>query len=274
VQTIPHGLSGSVARRAKGIAGWIIFRTGLYRLLRGNEAVIVLFHRVSDVYTNDPLTHTSREFEAFVGFFGRYFDVVPLTDLLDRLETGGQLRGRLSITFDDGYRGNAAIAAPILERFHQRACFFVTTQWIGTNFVPWWDAEKKIQTEWMTWDQVRSLRSSGHQIGSHTETHPDLGVISADEARREVGDGSAHLDSELGEHSGLFAYPFGGRKNMSAANREVVNELGLRCCLSAFGGTVHPGDDPLRLNRIPISDWFLSPYQFGFELVVGKLKAD
>jgi peptidoglycan/xylan/chitin deacetylase (PgdA/CDA1 family) len=274
VQIISHGLTGSVARRAKGIAGWIVFRTGLYRLLRRDEAVIVLFHRVHDVHPRDALTHSSREFEAFVRFFSQYFDVIPLTDLLDRLKTGRQLRGCLSITFDDGYHGNAAIAAPILERFGQRACFFVTTQWIGTDHVPWWDADNKVKTEWMTWTQVRSLRSNGHDIGSHTETHPDLGVISADEARREVGEGSAHLDAELGEHSGLFAYPFGGRKNMSAENQSVVSRLGLRCCLSAFGGVVRPGDDPLHLNRIPISDWFVSPYHFGFELVTGRLNAD
>ena len=274
MQIIPHGLSSSVARRAKALAGWIIFRSGLYRLLRRNEAVIVLFHRVNDAYPNDPLTYTNREFEAFVRFFGRYFDVVSLDDILQRLEKGGELRSRLAITFDDGYRGNATIAAPILEQHGQRACFFVTTEWIGTDHVPWWDAEKQIQTVWMTWDQVRELRKSGHEIGSHTQTHPDLGVVSADEARRQIRGGSERLDAELGEHSGLFAYPFGARKNMSATNQEVVNQLGLRCCLSAYGGTVRAGDDPLRLKRITISDWFLSPYQFAFELVMGSLQDD
>jgi peptidoglycan/xylan/chitin deacetylase (PgdA/CDA1 family) len=271
---MPKGHSSWVTRRAKAVAGWIMFRSGLYRRLRRDEAIIVLFHRVSDKYPNDTLTYTSREFEAFVRFFGRFFDVIPLTELLGHLENGGELRGRLAITFDDGYRGNATIAAPILERYGQRACFLVTTEFIGTDYVPWWDAEKRIQTQWMTWDQVRSLRAAGHDIGSHTQTHLDLGIIAKEDARREIGGGISRLDAELGEHSGLFAYPFGGRKNMSEANQSIVNQLGLRCCLSAHGGSVRPGDDPLRLNRIAISDWFLSPYQFGFELVVGSLKSD
>jgi peptidoglycan/xylan/chitin deacetylase (PgdA/CDA1 family) len=271
---MPQGHSSWVTRRAKSVAGWIIFRTGLYRRLRRNEAVIVLFHRVNDSYPNDPLTYSTKDFERFVRFFGRFFEVIPLSALLGGLESDAELRGRLAITFDDGYRGNATIAAPILEQYSQRACFFVTTQWIGTDHVPWWDAEKKIQTRWMTWDQVRSLRTAGHDVGSHTETHPDLGVIPKDEARREIGGGSSRLDAELGEHSGLFAYPFGGKKNMSAENQSVVKELGLRCSLSAYGGTVRAGDDPLRLNRITISDWFLSPYQFGFELLAGRLKPD
>ncbi len=269
---MPNGLLSSAARRVKAAAGWIIFRTGLYRRMRRDEAVIVLFHRVNDALPNDPLTYTTQKFEEFVRFFGRYFDVVPLSVLLRRLETGAELAACLAITFDDGYRGNATIAAPILERHGQTACFFVTTQFVGTDYVPWWDAEKKIQTKWMTWDQARALRAAGHDIGSHTQTHPDLGVIPPDEARREIGGGSTRLDAELGDHSGLFAYPFGGRKNMSAANQVVVGELGLRCCLSAYGGTVRTGDDPLQLKRTTISDWYLSPYQFGFELMTGLLK--
>jgi len=126
----------------------------------------------------------------------------------------------------------------------------------------------------MNWDQVRSLRARGHDLGSHTQTHPDLGVISKDDARREIGGGSSRLDSELGEHSGLFAYPFGRRKNMSEENRSVLKELELRCCLSAFGGTVRPNDDPLRLKRITVSSWFVSPYQFGLELLAGSLNPD
>jgi peptidoglycan/xylan/chitin deacetylase (PgdA/CDA1 family) len=271
---MPYGLLNWAARRIKAVAGWIIFRTSFHRRLRRNEAVIVVFHRVNDIYPNDPLTYTSRKFEDFVRFFGRFFDVVPLSELLRRLETGVELAACLAITFDDGYRGNATIAAPILESYGQHACFFVTTRFIGTDQVPWWDSEKKIQTRWMTWDQVRSLHATGHDVGSHTETHPDLGVIPKDDARREIGEGSSRLDSELGEHSGLFSYPFGGRKNMSEENQSVLKELGFRCSLSAYGGTVRAGDDPLRLKRITISDWYLSPYQFGFELVTGSLNPD
>jgi peptidoglycan/xylan/chitin deacetylase (PgdA/CDA1 family) len=261
------------ARRGKAVAGWIFFHTSLYRLLRRDEAVIVVFHRVNDDFPNDPLTCSSQEFEEFVRFFARFFEVVSLGELLERLATGADLTSVLAITFDDGYRGNATIAAPILERHSLRASFFVTTKFIGTDFVPWWDAEKGIETRWMTWDQVRSLRVAGHEIGSHTETHVDLGVVSREEARREIGDASARIDAELREHSGLFAYPYGGRDNMSDENHSLVKELGLRCNLSAFGGVVKAGDDPFRLKRVTVSRWFLSPYHFGFEVLAGRLAA-
>ena len=262
------------ARRVKAVAGWIVFRTRLYRLFRRNEAAIVVFHRVNDDYPNDSLTCSDEQFEGYVRFFARYFDVISLSELLRRLASGTDLTSAVVITFDDGYRRNATFAAPMLERHNLRASFFVTTQFIGTDYVPWWDARKNIETKWMNWDQVRALRAAGHEIGSHTQNHVDLGVVSKEEARREIGGGEERLDSELGEHSGLFAYPYGGRANMSEENQSLVKELGMRCNLSAYGGTVRTGDDPYRLNRITVSRWYLSPYQFGFELVTGRLSQD
>src|SRR3954465_3297319 len=108
---MPHRVLGSTGRRVKAMAGWIIFRSGLYRFFRRNEGLVVLFHRVNDAYPNDPLTCTSGEFDAFIRFFGRYFTVVTLGEMLERLERGAELRTRLAITFDDGYYGNATIAA-------------------------------------------------------------------------------------------------------------------------------------------------------------------
>jgi len=260
-----------LSARLKSVAGWILFQTGLFRLLWRDRAVIVVFHRVNEAYPDDPLTLTDSVFERFVQFFARYFDVIPLSELLNRLAKGGALAPSLTITFDDGYWGNATIAAPILERNGLRGCFFLTTEFIGSDFVPWWDQQQRIQSRWMSWDQVRALRAAGHEIGSHTETHVDLGKVPTDIAQREVAGGDARLAKELGESTGLFAYPFGGSRNMSPENHAVISKLGLRCSVSAHGGYVLPGDDPFRLKRVNISNWFASPYQFGFELVTGRL---
>jgi peptidoglycan/xylan/chitin deacetylase (PgdA/CDA1 family) len=152
-----------------------------------------------------------------------------------------------------------------------RGCFFLTTDFIGSEYVPWWDQQQRIETRWLTWDQARALRAAGHEIGSHTQTHVDLGKVQTDVAKCEVGGGNERLAKELGENVGLFAYPFGGRRNMSPENQAVISKLGLRCCVSAHGGYVCAGDDPFRLKRVNVSNWFESPYQFGFELVTGRL---
>ena len=261
----------AVTRRVKALLGWIIFASGSYRRWFGNQAVIVLFHRIDDRYAADVITRSPAQFERYIRFFRRFFDVVTMSELLDRLQSGRGLAGKLVITFDDGYRGCATAAAPIMERYGVRGCFFLATSFIGTDLVAWWDRQSEIQSEWMSWDQVRQLRQSGHEIGAHTETHADLGITVGEEARLEIESGRARLEREIGEPITLFAYPYGAREQLTAINRVLVREAGFRCCLSAFGGTVREGDDPLDLNRTAISPWYLSPYQFGFELVTGRV---
>jgi peptidoglycan/xylan/chitin deacetylase (PgdA/CDA1 family) len=261
-----------LAARAKILLAWVIFRSGLHRLLLRNRAAIVVFHRVNDAYPNDPITCGEAEFENFVRFVSKFFVVISLSNLLDRLEGDGKIGRTLTITFDDGYAGNATIAAPILERHGLRACFFVTTEFIGTNHIPWWDRENGIPTQWMTWEMVRALRAAGHEIGSHTAHHVNLGDVVGDEARREIMEGKIRLEKELGESSGLFAYPYGGREHLAEENKPIPKQVGLRCNVSAYGGTVSPADDPFALKRTSITKWFNSPYIFAFELITNRLE--
>jgi peptidoglycan/xylan/chitin deacetylase (PgdA/CDA1 family) len=261
-----------IIRRAKIFAGWLLFTSGLYRRLLRRKGVIVVFHRVSDSYPDDPITYSPKGFEDFVRFFSRFFDVVPLSGMLAMLACGDDLGRKLAITFDDGYLGNATIAAPILKRHAAPACFFVTPAFIGTDRVPDWDKRQSIATQWMNWDQIRGLRDAGHEIGSHTSNHIDLGATNGQIARQEIATGRQRVEAELSEPALLFSYPFGGRNNMTEENRAQTKELGLQCCVSAYGGTVSAGDDPFRLKRTPISRWFASPYQFGFELVIGHVE--
>jgi peptidoglycan/xylan/chitin deacetylase (PgdA/CDA1 family) len=269
-----ENLFRSTAVVVKTLAGWMIFQSGLYRRLLRGRAVIVVFHRINNAYPNDPITCSRPEFERYCAFFATFFDVIPLTELLNRLASGVELGSTLTITFDDGYLGNATIAAPILALHGLRACFFVSTAFIGTSGIPWWDREHGITTQWMTWDQVRGLREAGHEIGSHTATHVNLGEVVGDEARREIAEGDRRLKEELGESAGLFAYPYGGRQHFARENKDLPKELGLRCNVAAYGGTVSTGDDPFALKRTSITKWFTSPYQFGFELVAGRLEQD
>jgi peptidoglycan/xylan/chitin deacetylase (PgdA/CDA1 family) len=258
----------------KSALGWIMFQSRLYRWILPDRAVIVVFHRVDNRYPGNGITATSDEFERFVKFFHQFFRIVPLSELLQGMRSEQRLRGLLVITFDDGYADNVLLAAPILARYKAPACFFVTTGMIESEIQPSWDQRSGITSEWMTWAQVRALRAAGHEIGAHTVTHPDLATLDVDSARQEIRGARQRLEQELGEPITLFAYPYGGRSSITEAVRRIVREEGFVCCLGAYGGTVGCQDDPLALPRIPVSPWFRSPYQFGFELLTGQLNSD
>jgi peptidoglycan/xylan/chitin deacetylase (PgdA/CDA1 family) len=258
-----------VTRYIKSVLGFLTFRLGLHRVLLRDKAVIVLFHRVDDRHASDEISCSVEKFERFCAFFGQYFVVVPLGVLVERLRRGDDISRHLVVTFDDGYLDNHQVAAPRLRRNDLPACFFIATNFIGSDRVPWWDRDAGIVSEWMNWDQVRSLAAQGFEIGAHTCNHVDLGVVAGNEARGEINDSGARLSSEVGESVGFFSYPYGRKHQITEANRQLVRDAGYDCCMSAYGGKVTPESSLYDLQRIPIAQWYLNPYQFGYEAIAG-----
>lgn len=78
-------------------------------------------------------------FEDLVMHLARCYRVMRLGDAVDALRKGILPPRALSITFDDGYADNAAIALPILRRHHLPATFFVATGFLDGGLM-WNDA--------------------------------------------------------------------------------------------------------------------------------------
>jgi peptidoglycan/xylan/chitin deacetylase (PgdA/CDA1 family) len=254
-------------RRIKALLGCLIFGSGAHRLLLRDKAVIVLFHRIDNRYPGNPITCGTEEFRAFCDFFQRHFTVVPFHTLIEKLERREDISRHLVITFDDGYRDNRRAANELLQRA-MPASFFIATDFIGSDRIPWWDAKAGIRSEWMSWDEVRSLIDDGFELGAHTKNHVDLGVVSGDEAREEITGSAQRLSNETGVLVDLFSYPYGRREQITEQNRDIVRQAGFICCPSAYGGTIRGGSDPFRICRTPISPWHISPYQFGLEAIL------
>jgi peptidoglycan/xylan/chitin deacetylase (PgdA/CDA1 family) len=260
------GYEGRVVKGPKDFLGRFLFETRVTAGLLRNSAVVVAFHRVKDTAEPEQLTVSIRTFERYCRFFRRHFHVVPLTDLVTRLGQGATPNRELAITFDDGYLDNYENAAPILEQLALPATFFIVTQWMETDLVPWWDRQQGLSHPWMTWDQVRTLHRQGFEIGAHTRTHVDLGVAARGEAEEEIQGARRDLERHLGTAVTSFAYPFGRRANLSDTSRELVKAAGFQCCCSGYGGTNARGTNPFHLRRVPISGFYASPHQFGFDV--------
>lgn len=100
---------------------------------------ILTYHRVND--EGDPFFGAlpTGTFERQMRHVARNYRVLPLEDLVERLQRGGLPRNAVAITFDDGYRDNLTHAAPILSRMGLPATIFLATGFIGTAEVPWVD---------------------------------------------------------------------------------------------------------------------------------------
>ena len=257
-------------RTLKSLVGQTLFASAVDEILLRDAAVVVVFHRVQDGARGDGLTVGVRQFERYCRFFQRHFNVVPLERLVSSLQDGRPLSRELAITFDDGYRDNFENAAPVLEALGLPATFFVVSQWVESDVVPWWDGQAGVRHPWMSWAQVRSLHRRGFEIGAHTRTHVDLGSVTVQEAADEIAGARRELESRLSAPVESFAYPYGGRENVAESSRALVKASGFRCCCSCYGGVVAPGTDPFHLARIPVSSWYKSPHHFGLDVVLGN----
>jgi peptidoglycan/xylan/chitin deacetylase (PgdA/CDA1 family) len=264
-------MSVEIRKKLKTWLGHAAGMSGAYNRAFRTKLTIVAFHRVNNELSEDALTCTSRKFEAFCDFFRNHFRVISLSEQVASCHAGKDVGGTLSITFDDGYLDNFEVAAPILRKLQLPATFFVTTGFIGTVTPAPWDNRLAQQPGWMTWEHLRSLVAQGFEIGSHTDTHINLGVTEADAVRAELALSRKKLQEQLGRPSKLFAYPFGGREHISEVSRKLVQEAGFDCCVSCCGGTNPAVANPYNLNRVGIADWFDSPDQFGFELAMGRV---
>lgn len=260
-----------LARGAKAVVGRMAAATGYYQRRFSSPVVVTAFHRVNDLIPEDGLTCSSEKFEKFCQYFREHFRVLPFSEQVAGLRRGVDVRGTLSITFDDGYLDNYEVAVPILRRYGLPATFFVATDFIGSNKVAPWDKGLNRSMQWMDWDHVRKISDYGFEIGCHTASHLDLGVADHDTVKSELIRSRKILEEKLGKPVNLFAYPFGGRENITALAKNVVQELGFECCASCYGGINGESTNPYEIQRVGIAEWFSSPHQFGFELANGRV---
>jgi peptidoglycan/xylan/chitin deacetylase (PgdA/CDA1 family) len=81
-----------------------------------------------------------RGFAQQMKILARTAKVLPLQQALASLHAGERLPARaVALSFDDGYRDNLTIAAPILERLKLPATFFLVPRLLSGEVDAWWE---------------------------------------------------------------------------------------------------------------------------------------
>lgn len=127
--------SENIRLSALKVAGSALMRSG-----NAARLSILIYHRV--LPGPDPLLASepdASEFERQMALLSDYFNVLPLTEAVDRLQRGRLPKRAACITFDDGYADNAATALPILLRWNIPATFFISTAFLDGGCM-WNDA--------------------------------------------------------------------------------------------------------------------------------------
>lgn len=135
--------------------------------------------------------------------------VALLGELGYRLVTAGELvespaTGLAALTFDDGWRSDLALTAPLLERLGAPATFFVCPGLFGNR-----DERLGEAGFVLTEAEARELATRPFELGAHTMTHPDVRNLEPAALVRELADAKDKIEQLAGRACDLLAWPFG-----------------------------------------------------------------
>ena len=215
----------------------------------------------------------------------RHYQIVPLSNLVDRLEQRRPLRHLAAVTFDDAYLGVFQHAWPVLRDLKIPATVFVVAN-APTGGEPfWWDhpavqeaATPQRRDAWLTelhgegaailrslgptgdpalpndrqpadWRTIARAAHAGLALGVHSRTHRALPTLGAAELTDELVASRDVIARETGTAPDLFAYPYGA---WNRRLREAVRSAGYRAAVTLDYGLNRVGADLLALPRVNV----------------------
>lgn len=199
---------------------------------------ILLYHAVGTpieedrlgIYTISPVLFREHV-ETLAGYSGN--EPAPLAEGFSREGL------RTAVTFDDGYRDNLHVAAPLLL---ERGIPF--TVFVSTAFV------REKDKRYLSPDEARELASlPGVSLGTHGSTHVPLTRCSDAELGRELLDSRHYLEDLLGKPVNAMSYPHGA---VDRRVRDRVGEAGYALAACSRFDINGPDRDPLLLCRTDI----------------------
>ena len=105
----------------------------------------------------------------------------------------------------------------------------------------------------MNWDHVRALCRSGHTVGSHTLTHPNLAQIPESEVDHELRESRRILVSQIGKEVVHLSYPNAILEPYwTPKTCEIAARAGYRTAVTSESGSVSAKDRPLSLSRVGV----------------------
>ncbi|TAJ45560.1 polysaccharide deacetylase family protein [Methanofollis fontis] len=209
--------------------------------------VVVMYHSVTAHAPTDPFAVSRQDFGVQIAWLLEAgYDIVPLPSLVKALAAGDPaLRGQAVVTFDDGYQDVLEEAVPVLEDFGVPATVFLVTGMLGGRATfNCHSPDARLMDE----DDVRSIRSCGIGLGSHTHSHANLPLLEPGALRAEL-EMSREALIGLGETFLSLSYPWG---KYAARETRAARDAGYACALEVNSRPA-AGSDPYSIARFGVT---------------------
>ncbi|MFO1159314.1 MAG: polysaccharide deacetylase family protein [Reyranellaceae bacterium] len=176
-------------------------------------------------------------------------------------------RPQLLITFDDGYRSNHDVAAPLLEKHGFRAFYFLPEAEIASDRAAADAAFATAKNEpepRMTWAEARALEERGHRVGCHTRTHVRLADdLPAERLADEITAAGRDIAGKLGHPVEDFCWVGGEEWSYGAGAFDEIRRAGYRRVFMTNLYPVLPGSSPIWIQRTNVeASWPIDQVKF------------
>ncbi|MEM8980613.1 MAG: trifunctional glycosyltransferase/class I SAM-dependent methyltransferase/polysaccharide deacetylase [Pseudomonadota bacterium] len=223
------------------------------KTLVSDELPILTYHRVSSEPGPAPLEPyrvRPAQFEAQLRYFVNqgYHGVTLDAWQTERARWRGMPGKALAITFDDGFDDFYHEAFPILQKYGFPVTVFVVSDLVGKTAQ--WDARYGNPAPLMTWEKIKELSNMGVQFGSHTATHPLLGMLNPEEVRQEARRSKQTIEDQIGQRVTSVAYPFG---DYSEVVCRIFEDEGYTLGLTTAGDPAALAERPMETSRIELA---------------------
>lgn len=248
-----------MSRKKELVARWVC-RFGLDRVSRALQHSL-FGPSIRVVNYHDVAPDRAADFERQVQYYAENFDRVSPESLLSPGEWSlPRERPGILITFDDGLRSHADVAAPILEEYGFAGWFMVPVAFVETlpeDQIEFAEAHQILHSGHdygdpriaMTWEDARRM-SDRHVIGCHTWNHTRLSAeLTSDQLRKEIPEAKAFMESKLDHDISVFAWVGGEEWSYSAGAARAIADAGFSLSFMTNNQLVRPGTDRLQLQR-------------------------
>lgn len=196
-------------------------------LNRKARTIVLCYHSISN---NSHWRHsiTKEMFISQLDYLRKHFDFISPNDLFNN-----ERRGAL-ITLDDGYKDNLELKE-LFSEYGITPILFVIKD---INNVKRGEIDNDIQ--FLSELDIETLKNAGWTIGSHTQTHPNLTSLNAEELGREVSNP---------EELKYFSYPKGNYNDITIA---AIKTAGYDMAFTMDDGFVNSKTDAYKIPRIGV----------------------
>jgi peptidoglycan/xylan/chitin deacetylase (PgdA/CDA1 family)/GT2 family glycosyltransferase len=227
----------------------------------GAELPILMYHNIGPLRDgfDEFLTISPAMFERHLRWLVRNgYTTIHIPDWIAYLRDGKPLPKKpVLLTFDDGYRDTAEFGFPLLQKYGCKGTLFLVTGQIGKTNA--WDLPIGVSEQpLMNTEEIQYWSARGIEIGSHTNTHPDLRSTTAEQILSEMRQSKECLEALLGAPVTALAYPYGYLNDQAA---DLAREL-FGAAVTCDFGLNRLTTDPLKLRRatvVPRYTWFDMP---------------